>query len=45
MTAAEFLIWCTRQEGERWELVHGTPVRIAPLEMMAGPGGDTIRLS
>jgi Uma2 family endonuclease len=36
MTAAEFLVWCTRQEGERWELVHGTPVRIAPLERMAG---------
>lgn len=36
MTAAEFLVWCTRQEGERWELVNGMPVRIAPTEMMAG---------
>lgn len=36
MTAAEFLVWCTRQEGERWELAHGTPVRTAPTEMMAG---------
>ena len=36
MTTAEFLRWCTRQEGERWELVRGTPVRIAPVEMMAG---------
>jgi Uma2 family endonuclease len=36
MTPAEFLVWCTRQEGERWELVHGAPVRIAPTEMMAG---------
>ena len=36
MTAAEFLAWCSRREDERWELVGGTPVRIAPMEMMAG---------
>ena len=36
MTATEFLAWCIRQEDERWELVQGTPVRIAPTEMMAG---------
>lgn len=36
MTAKEFLVWCTRREGERWELVHGEPIRVAPIEMMAG---------
>lgn len=36
MSVQEFLTWCTRQEGERWELVQGAPVRIAPTEMMAG---------
>ncbi|HJS79980.1 MAG TPA: Uma2 family endonuclease [Vitreimonas sp.] len=36
MTAQEFLVWCTRRDGERWELVHGEPLRIAPVEMMAG---------
>jgi Uma2 family endonuclease len=36
MTAPEFLVWCTRQEDERWELVRGVPVQIMPMEMMAG---------
>jgi Uma2 family endonuclease len=36
MSAREFLLWCTRREGERWELVRGVPVQIAPTEMMAG---------
>lgn len=36
MSAREFLVWCTRREGERWELVRGVPIQIAPTQMMAG---------
>jgi Uma2 family endonuclease len=36
MPANEFLAWCEGREGERWELVRGVPVRMAPMDMMAG---------
>lgn len=36
MSVEEFLNWCTRREGERWELVQGIPSQIAPARMMAG---------